>query len=250
MDVRTYRVSSMKEALALIRRDLGPDAVILETRETAGRGLLGWLPRGKQLEVVASNEVSVPSRLPAPHTARPARTESVTATPATPAPARDSKSARRGPPQDEVLNQITELREHVERLHRGPASSVRWNEPYQTLYDNLRRCEFGEAPARALVERVAANSQNNPSPSLESLQRLLASAVGEDLPPCVPFCTASGRRTVAAFVGPTGVGKTTTIAKLAAQAVMRDRRTVGLITLDVFRTAAVEQLQTYADLID
>ena len=61
---------------------------------------------------------------------------------------------------------------------------------------------------------------------------------------------ASGRCRVVALVGPTGVGKTTTIAKLAANFRLRDKWNVGLITVDTYRIAAVEQLRTYADIID
>jgi flagellar biosynthesis protein FlhF len=53
-----------------------------------------------------------------------------------------------------------------------------------------------------------------------------------------------------ALVGPTGVGKTTTIAKLAANFRLREKRRVGLITVDTYRIAAVEQLRTYADIMD
>jgi flagellar biosynthesis protein FlhF len=52
------------------------------------------------------------------------------------------------------------------------------------------------------------------------------------------------------LVGPTGVGKTTTIAKLAARAKINERRRVGLITLDTFRIAAVDQLEKYAEIIN
>lgn len=52
-----------------------------------------------------------------------------------------------------------------------------------------------------------------------------------------------------AFIGPTGVGKTTTIAKLAARVALRARRRVELITLDTYRIAAIEQLKTYAEII-
>jgi flagellar biosynthesis protein FlhF len=54
---------------------------------------------------------------------------------------------------------------------------------------------------------------------------------------------------MAAFIGPTGVGKTTTIAKLAARVALRARRRVEMITLDTYRIAAVEQLKTYAEII-
>jgi len=54
---------------------------------------------------------------------------------------------------------------------------------------------------------------------------------------------------VFAFIGATGVGKTTTIAKLAARFALRERRRVELVTLDTYRIAAVEQLKTYAEII-
>jgi flagellar biosynthesis protein FlhF len=59
-----------------------------------------------------------------------------------------------------------------------------------------------------------------------------------------------GRRSVVALVGPTGVGKTTTIAKLAAHYRLREQCRVGLITVDTYRIAAVEQLKTYAEIMD
>lgn len=52
------------------------------------------------------------------------------------------------------------------------------------------------------------------------------------------------------FVGPTGVGKTTTIAKLAADQVLRSHRKTGFITSDTYRIAAVEQLKTYATILN
>src|SRR5690348_15373785 len=62
MDVKTYRARTMQEALALVRRELGPEAAVLQTREVrpGWRSLFG---ASRQIEVVASNEVNVPSRL-------------------------------------------------------------------------------------------------------------------------------------------------------------------------------------------
>jgi flagellar biosynthesis protein FlhF len=68
-----------------------------------------------------------------------------------------------------------------------------------------------------------------------------------ELPGELPAATGRCRR--AALVGPTGVGKTTTVAKLAADFQLRRGCQVGLITVDTFRVGAVEQLQAYADLL-
>jgi flagellar biosynthesis protein FlhF len=52
------------------------------------------------------------------------------------------------------------------------------------------------------------------------------------------------------FIGPTGVGKTTTIAKIAAKEHLVNKRSVGLLTMDTYRIGAVEQLKTYANILD
>ena len=65
-----------------------------------------------------------------------------------------------------------------------------------------------------------------------------------------PIQAPVGERRIVALVGPTGVGKTTTIAKLAAGFRLEAKRRVGLITIDTFRIAAVQQLQAYAEIMD
>ncbi len=64
------------------------------------------------------------------------------------------------------------------------------------------------------------------------------------------FELKSGDRRIVALVGPTGVGKTTTVAKLAAGFRIEARRRVGLLTIDTFRIAAVQQLRAYAEIMD
>jgi flagellar biosynthesis protein FlhF len=66
-----------------------------------------------------------------------------------------------------------------------------------------------------------------------------------------PVCeNITGRARTVALIGPTGVGKTTTIAKLAANFKLRQNKKVGLITIDTYRIGAVDQLRTYAQIID
>jgi flagellar biosynthesis protein FlhF len=65
-----------------------------------------------------------------------------------------------------------------------------------------------------------------------------------------PTRVPRNRRTVAAVVGPTGVGKTTTLAKLAASFRLDHHRKVGLVTVDTYRVGAVDQLRAYAEIMD
>lgn len=83
----------------------------------------------------------------------------------------------------------------------------------------------------------------------ETMLRQIAKLVPAAGDSPLPRRPADGRPLTIALIGPTGVGKTTTLAKLAAVAKLRHGRTVGLVTTDTYRIAAVEQLRTYADII-
>ncbi len=100
------------------------------------------------------------------------------------------------------------------------------------------RCELG---------RLTAPEVRLPGlPGLEHLQRSIA----RELRIGSPIRTQPGDRRIVALVGPTGVGKTTTVAKLAAGFRIEARRRVGLLTIDTFRIAAVQQLKAYAEIMD
>ena len=104
--------------------------------------------------------------------------------------------------------------------------------------------------SRRLVRYVADNLQPDQVGSPASLQAALCEAVEQCIPIAPPIRAVVGTRRMVALVGPTGVGKTTTVAKLAANFKLVHGLRVGLITVDTYRIAAVEQLKTYAEIID
>jgi len=109
---------------------------------------------------------------------------------------------------------------------------------------------FGRLAAARGIERAAATSVVRAMHAMsegEATDRLRATLL--KLIEVAPWPLAATGRTLIAAVGPTGVGKTTTIAKLAAHAVI-DKKTVTLVTCDTFRVGAVEQIKRYARLLD
>ena len=88
----------MHEALSLIRRELGPDAAVLHTREVRVRRMFGWMRGPRQIEVTASAEVNVPSRL------RSRRRAGVSA-----AGVLDAPSQQQTAVPDNVQSQLTDL---------------------------------------------------------------------------------------------------------------------------------------------
>ena len=66
MEIKTYRAATMHDALSLVRDELGPDAAVLHTREVQSQRWFGLVRGPRHIEVTASAEVNVPSRLPEP----------------------------------------------------------------------------------------------------------------------------------------------------------------------------------------
>ncbi len=121
---------------------------------------------------------------------------------------------------------------------------------FSTCSLSLIDADLSEELARELVERVRREVRGGELSDPLLLQARIARMIEADIRAAGPIAITPGKCRVAALVGPTGVGKTTTIAKLAANYRLKEKRRVGLITVDTYRIAAVEQLRTYADIID
>ncbi|MDQ3820334.1 MAG: hypothetical protein M3362_22000 [Acidobacteriota bacterium] len=128
-----------------------------------------------------------------------------------------------------------------------------YDSPYYEAYLELAAAGLDPVLARRVI-RAALSSTREPSGqpfevACKVLKGALPSLVqfGDD--PLASQTDAAPNSNAIALIGPTGVGKTTTLAKLAARAALRERRRVELITLDTYRIAAVEQLRTYAEII-
>jgi flagellar biosynthesis protein FlhF len=123
------------------------------------------------------------------------------------------------------------------------------------LVNQLRQVGVDDAVLRrwlASASSFAANLHDTADSSIDTNRRIehLQRAVARELNLAGPIRTQPGERHVVALVGPTGVGKTTTIAKLAAGFRIEARRRVGLLTIDTYRIAAVQQLKAYAEIMD
>ncbi|MGE0759662.1 MAG: flagellar biosynthesis protein FlhF [Pirellulaceae bacterium] len=289
MEIKTYRAKSLQEALRWIRHDLGPDAAVLHTRELRG-GLLGWLGGGRQLEVTAASGVRVPSRFapaqpppdPSPQVAEDPFDDVLPA-----ADQLDFSQQYRDDLQDErhdTLSFVESLStaapeaqpaspenarldacDDVAATHVDQAGETTWETPPRwtsrrpsaapsqaalQLFADLTDGDMDEQSARELIDRVLSRTSPDEYGDYLRLRTRLARLVEAELLCTGPIRVPPGGRRVVACVGPTGVGKTTTIAKLAASFHLHDQRRVGLVTMDTYRVAAVDQLRTYADIID
>ncbi|MEQ8847920.1 AAA family ATPase [Botrimarina sp.] len=211
MHIKTFRARSMRDALAMVRAEFGPGASILHTREVAPGGIARvW--RAPMVEVAAT-----PDRAPlAEQASRAARAV------AAPVAARGGAARKSEAPRPART---------ADSAAAGAAS----------IYAKLIAADFSGEFARGVVRGL---------PAAGAGEAALCDAIGQLLPVAGPIGLQRGGRRVAALIGPTGVGKTTTLAKLAANFRVREGRRVGLVTVDTYRVAAVEQLRTYAQIVD
>ncbi|HUU43908.1 MAG TPA: AAA family ATPase, partial [Planctomycetota bacterium] len=116
-------------------------------------------------------------------------------------------------------------------------------------YMTLVRHGVAEPLAADVVRSLAMEMTEAELWFADKIQRRITERLAEHVCSAGPIRLTAGERRVVALIGPTGVGKTTTIAKLAANFKIRGHQRVGLITIDTYRIAAVQQLQTIADII-
>ena len=219
MHIRTFEAANLQEALAEIRSQMGPDAAVLHTRDVGNRILGIWeRPRvqvtaGLKQEDASASVGSAKGKSP---------------------------GKRKSAEIDRLSQQIVQLSDQISELqqsiHPQASESQRAVE---------RMLELQDWTAQE-IERVTGMLQLDRISALDAIgvaAQQLADRVKIAGPISVP---ADGQRVVA-LVGPTGVGKTTTIAKLAAGFRLQEQASVGLITIDTYRTAAIEQLKTYAE---
>ncbi|WP_366922978.1 flagellar biosynthesis protein FlhF [Metallumcola ferriviriculae] len=214
MKIKRYIVRNMHEGFSVIRQDLGPDAIIISSKKVRDEGLLG-LFRPKKLEVTA---------------AITKQTEQVEQS-------QEKEERVMSQKQDRLETELAEMKQMLVNLAATNSSvSVRqdkWEEILLSL-------EIEPHLAAQLAEKL---KQANGETADDMIEQLLA-----QITPMLDKKKEINNKIIA-FVGPTGVGKTTTIAKLAAQYVLHHGQKVALATIDTYRIGAVEQLKTYSEII-
>jgi flagellar biosynthesis protein FlhF len=153
--------------------------------------------------------------------------------------------------EDMLLEELKLMKEMMQKLSAQTRQQQTALDPVlQELADRLQQQEVEPQLIDQLITRVSEEAgDHNVDLSKEFALASLRQQLQEILVPSQSKPIASDTR-IAHFVGPTGVGKTTTIAKLAAEQVLKYGRKVGFITSDTYRIAAVEQLKTYATILN
>ncbi|MBE9582093.1 MAG: protein FlhF [Proteobacteria bacterium] len=223
MEVRRFQADTIQEATYMVKRDLGSDALILSTRKLdVEKGASAYRTKGLfEISAMAGET---------------------------------RRDSTRVPPQDlaffdALKSELMNIKEMLFLLGRSRplAEGFAANPEAMDVYPKMIRSGISEPYVHAFLKKAGAFDEDMRSDSNGLHERVLKE-VSKVIDITDPFARTEGQ-IVAALVGPTGVGKTTTIAKLVADLSLKQKRTVGLISIDNYRIGAMEQLKTYAAIL-
>ncbi|MFO3788379.1 flagellar biosynthesis protein FlhF [Bacillus mojavensis] len=229
MKIKKFTAASMQEAALLIRKELGNEAVILNSKKINKRKWFGLLKK-PAVEVIAVLDQDFLEKKTAEKAAEPKQT---------------SKSPVSSPKIEERITP------------QMPAQSEPGDfSAYQSvLPESLRKAELlldetgvNESIKTSTMKKILQFSVESGGLTEENVVGKLQDILCEALPPANKWQEPIHSKYIVLF-GSTGAGKTTTLAKLAASSLLEKQKKIAFITTDTYRIAAVEQLKTYAELL-
>ncbi|MDD5672931.1 MAG: flagellar biosynthesis protein FlhF, partial [Chitinivibrionales bacterium] len=272
MRIKKYVGATMQEVLLKIKEELGENAMILKTRKLPKK--LFSIGSQDQIEVTAAIDDDAVAPLPAtplrmsegagvyrrPPAALPEGTES--GDPFFPPTQVASRIVKKGAPPAAAVPaprsgdalRLVELKEDIRELKDMLKSILKTGETaaaggfvggWAVLYKRLADAEVRPEIAAALI----AAMQDGKSVPDEQINKKFIEVFAGHFPVSGPFALKDDGPLVVALVGPTGAGKTTTLAKLAAHYSITKEKAVSIITADTYRIAAIEQIRTFADIV-
>jgi len=260
MIIKKFQGKSEEEAVSAAKREMGENVVIMSARSLKKKGLFSFLKKPlyevtvgmeEETERAASNPFSTLAKKSINQgLTRPAGsfTDVIADEPEPPVETKKDKviEQRLDNLQSLLEKQLTKTPEKDEfgQPEEEDSSVAFLKLIYKTLIDN----EVAEKYANELLDEIG--KINKPKSSVDFLLGNIYQKMILKFGQPVTIPLGLERQRVIFFIGPTGVGKTTTIAKIASQLSVNHKKKIVLLTTDTYRIAAAEQLKTYASILD
>ncbi len=255
MKVKKFVAPTLKEATEMMKRELGDDAIILGTRRIKQPGIFGFL-KPELIEIVGAieeeklhsksenysgNPIELLRRMTSEIEAKQKRNLN------------DEKIETGSFDRydySEIKNEIEEVKQTLNEIaeHFKYKNSIQYPPILKKAFVNLVEKEVEEELANKIVRAVLTKLSGEELKNEKIVENEVLNVISSIVKFTKPVKPLRRKTFVLAFVGPTGVGKTTTVAKLAAIYKLFENARVALISADTYRIAAIEQLQTFANI--
>lgn len=245
MKIKRYVARDYKSAIRQAKEEMGRDAIILQTRQIKRNGMLGWFT-APQVEITVAMDDSLQVHTDRirkqPGSSRPAA-ETLIKTDENAASVNERELIEEIKRMNDLMGDMRTRLYEVENI-KGLCEAVQVF--YGSLTENRVKREIAMQIAVSVESRLPRSNGVDSRWAKEVCLHTLREYV-QDISPIKLDGKKKGN--LVFIVGPTGVGKTTTIAKLAANMTFLDGKSTALITLDTYRISAAEQLRTFADIM-
>ncbi len=255
MKVKKFVAPTLKEATEMMKRELGDDAIILGTRRIKQPGIFGFL-KPELIEIVgaieeeklhsksenyAGNSIELLRRMTSEIETKQKRNLN------------DGKIETGSFDRydySEIKNEIEEVKQTLNEIaeHFKYKNSIQYPPILKKAFMTLIEKEVEEELANKIVRAVLMKLSGEELKNEKIVENEVFNVISSIIKFTKPVKPLRRKTFVLAFVGPTGVGKTTTIAKLAAIYKLFENARVALVSADTYRIAAIEQLQTFANI--
>jgi len=258
MKMKKYYASSIPEAMKQVRAELGEDAVILNSKVVITKKFFGMIKQ-KSFEVVAGvdgmepNQVApIPTPASLPITTKEnARLQDITNAIQVKIhqdqPSHDVVKPEDTGISEELRKEIADLKSLMQSMHKK-TTQAQYPDELLPFIEYLRQQELNEELITTIGDELFMHFKEASEINFSQCKMVTKNLLRKRLE-SLPIGGLSYERKYINVLGPTGVGKTTTIAKMAARAVLEKKKKIGFITTDTYRIAAIEQLKTYAGLL-
>ena len=240
MFVKRFVAANMQEAIRKINKEFGPDAVIIENKSVRSKGISGLFKK-KMVEVVAAYEPNRP------------KTQATKTTTPTKASDRDTtdKEKNSSSQQKQLGKQMEELKDAVQDFANkiriaGRETTLTYSSDVLGIYNGLLERDVHEDICKEIAEQTQSIRSRRDVDAETVAQQLVLDRIGDPM----PLKLKKFEQNVLLFAGPTGAGKTTTLAKLAGRLKFKKHLDVGLINTDTYRVGAMEHIRIYSDIMD
>ncbi|MDR1639584.1 MAG: flagellar biosynthesis protein FlhF, partial [Clostridiales bacterium] len=248
MKTKRYEGRTEQEAIEKVKEELGLDALILNIKKTSPKGILRLFKK-PMVEVTAAFEDKESKQKRMVEQQAAAASEVKERHESKLAKERIDSLEKKLRAQEDLLAKLMGQLTIAEQMSRTYGMRKYDNRIVQLFYDTLVEQGVTHEIAEKILEDV--NSiEDETKIDIEIVSKIVYNTILRILGPAEPIEPVKTKRTrFVVFMGPTGVGKTTTIAKISSILMLYHNLKVGLITADTYRIAAIEQLKTYAEIL-
>lgn len=260
MIIKKFQANTETEAIMLAKEELGKDAIVMNIKTISPKGIYK-LFRKPVVEITAAVDENInyktekiksapqipPQRKPNPDIIYDDEKEPAQGT-GSESPAPSAIELKLNNLQSLLEKQMIEKEKELQEKQEAKTQEANKNIAcIQLIYNQLISNEVDEKYANLIIAEIEGNLKRDASMDniLASIYQKIILKLGQ---PTTIELTGKHPKFVF-FIGPTGVGKTTTIAKIASKFKVNEKANVAFLTADTYRIAAVEQLRTYANIL-